>query len=106
MKDTRISEDMEAADQSETTHDASDSRINIEGKTSGEINITFVVEPSGKSSVFKEPSHDVDFKALEKKLQKEDTSMIGLMEYVEYFPFGVEYEVSIPVMNCFKAPSF
>ena len=31
--------------------------------------------------------------------------MTGLMEYAEYFPFGVEYEVSIPVMNCFKAPS-
>ena len=34
LKDTRMGEDMEAGDQSETTHDTSDFRTNIEGKTS------------------------------------------------------------------------
>ena len=73
LKDTRMSDDMEASDHSETMHDTSDLRTNIEGKTTGETNIAFVVEPSGKSSVSKDPSHDVDFKALEKKNCKRRT---------------------------------
>ena len=71
-------------------HDTSDLRTIIEGKTSGETNNTFVVEPSGKSSVFKESSHDVDLKALKENLHKKNTSMTGLMEYALNFPFGVE----------------